>query len=260
MRSHAESAGSSWTRSRRSSGWSRSRVAARDELDRRHRAGVMVRVTAGRRGAHPRIHRDRPRGPEVRLLDHQRRRLAGRTPRARGPGPRAARPALPHRLPDLRLLGVRGRRPPGAGAPGPDQRGARREPARARPRRRLRHRLHHPGRPRRPRAAGHRDDQDRRARVPGPRHPRAAALDRAGPRDRRARDVHRLHRGHRQAGRPRRGSGAHLRQRRRRHERQHPHRPLRRRLLLHPGVPAPAMPRPCSPAWSASTARPATSW
>ena len=31
-----------------------------------------------RRGAHPRVHRHRPRGPEVRLLDHQRRRLRGR--------------------------------------------------------------------------------------------------------------------------------------------------------------------------------------
>ena len=38
--------------------------------------------------------------------------------------------------------------------------------ARDGPRRRLRHRLHHPGRPLRPGAAGHRDDQDRRARVP----------------------------------------------------------------------------------------------
>ena len=63
---------------------------------------------------------------------------------------------------------------------------------------------------------------------------RAAPVDRARPRDRRPGDVHRLHRRHRQAGRARRGSGAHLRQRRRRHERQHPHRPLRRRLLLHP--------------------------
>ena len=33
---------------------------------------------------------------------------------ARRAGPRAARPALPHRLADLRHLGLRGRRPPGA--------------------------------------------------------------------------------------------------------------------------------------------------
>ena len=35
-----------------------------------------------RRGAHPRVHRDRPRGPEVRLLDHHRRRLRGGPPGA----------------------------------------------------------------------------------------------------------------------------------------------------------------------------------
>ena len=64
--------------------------------------------------------------------------------------------------------------------------------ARDRPRRRLRHRLHDPGRPVRPRAAGDRDDQDRRARVPRARHPRAAAVDRARPRDRRPADVHGL--------------------------------------------------------------------
>ena len=45
----------------------------------------------------------------------------------------------------------------------------RRDDARARPRRRLRHRLHDRGRPLGPRAAGDRDEQDRRARVPGPR-------------------------------------------------------------------------------------------
>ena len=89
---------------------------------------------------------------------------------------------------------------------------------------------------------------------------RAAAVDRARPRDRRPGDVHRLHGRHGQAGRARRGSGAHLRQRRRRHERQHPHRPLRRRLLLHARL---ARRRPRRRRWrgsSASTARPATSW
>ena len=75
---------------------------------------------------------------------------------------------------------------------------------------------------------------------------RAAAVDRARPRDRRPGDVHRLHRRHRQAGRARRGSGAHLRQRRRRDERQHPHRALRRRLLLHPRVARLARRRRCS--------------
>ena len=36
-----------------------------------------------RRGAHPRVHRHRPRGPEVRLLDHLGRRAGRRTPGAR---------------------------------------------------------------------------------------------------------------------------------------------------------------------------------
>ena len=67
----------------------------------------------GRRGAHPRVHRHRPRGPEVRPLDHLRRRLGGRTPRAGRARPGAARPALPHRQPDLRL--VRASRWPPAG-------------------------------------------------------------------------------------------------------------------------------------------------
>ena len=88
----------------------------------------------------------------------------------RRPGPRAGRAALPHRLPDLRHLGLRGRRPPGARAARAGAERARDGAARAGPRRRLRHRLHHPGRPRRARRAGDRDDQDRRARVPGARH------------------------------------------------------------------------------------------
>ena len=36
----------------------------------------------GRRGAHPRVHRHRPRGPEVRLLDQQRRRAGRRRARS----------------------------------------------------------------------------------------------------------------------------------------------------------------------------------
>ena len=66
------SAGSSSTRSTRSSGW---------PSDRRRRAR---RTAAGHgpgdrrgRGAHPRVHRHRARGPEVRLLDQQRRRAGG---------------------------------------------------------------------------------------------------------------------------------------------------------------------------------------
>ena len=185
-RSTSASAGSSSTPSTRSSGWRP--ITA--ELGRTSR--VMVRVTAGVEAhTHEYIataHEDQKFGFSITSGDafEAVRRIEA------APGPRAARPALPHRLPDLRLLRVRGRGPPGAGAAGPDLRRARRGPARDGPRRRLRHRLHHPGRPVRPRAAGHRDDQDRRARVPRPRHPRAAAVDRARPRDRRPGDVHRL--------------------------------------------------------------------
>ncbi len=68
------------------------------------------------RGAHPRVHRHRPRGPEVRLLHQQRGRPRSGPSDPRGAGARAARPALPHRVADLRLLRVRGRRPAGARA------------------------------------------------------------------------------------------------------------------------------------------------
>ena len=166
-----------------------------------------------RRGAHPRVHRHRPRGPEVRLLAHRRRR------RSRPYGACSPRPAL-------ELLGLhshigsqifdtvrlRGRRPPGA--------------RRCTPRSRDELGVELPeldlgggfgiayttaGRPVRPGAAGHRDDQDRRARVPRARHRRAAAVDRARPRDRRAGDVHRLRGRHGQGGRARRRRRAHLR-------------------------------------------------
>ena len=70
------SAGSSSTRSTRSSGWPRSTA----ELGR-DRAGDGA-GDGRRRGAHPRVHRHRPRGPEVRLLDHLGRRPRGRTPGA----------------------------------------------------------------------------------------------------------------------------------------------------------------------------------
>ena len=49
--------------------------------------------------------------------------------------------------------------------------------------------------------------------------------------------VHGLRGRHGQGGRPRRGRHAHLRLRRRRDERQHPHRAVRRRLLLHHRLP-----------------------
>ncbi len=66
-------------------------------VDSFHEIDRLVALTAGRdrtdpghgarhrrrRGAHPRVHRHRPRGPEVRLLDHLRRRDGGGTPGAR---------------------------------------------------------------------------------------------------------------------------------------------------------------------------------
>ena len=116
------------------------RLDQRERDDPRHRR---------RRGAHPRVHRHRARGPEVRLLDHQRRRVAGRAAWSRPPTGSNLLGLHSHiGSPDLRQLRLRGRGPTGARAPGPHQRGARRHPARARPRRRLRHRVHHPGRPR----------------------------------------------------------------------------------------------------------------
>ena len=89
---------------------------------RRHRPGDGARDRR-RRGAHPRVHRHRPRGPEVRLLDHQRADAFDAVEAVRdGAGPRAARAALAHRLADLRLLRLRGRGPAGARAARPDRR------------------------------------------------------------------------------------------------------------------------------------------
>ena len=72
------SAGSSSTPSTRSSGCEQ--ITGRDRSSGRAGDGPGDRR---RRGPHPRVHRDRPRGPEVRVLDHRRRRPRGRTPRAR---------------------------------------------------------------------------------------------------------------------------------------------------------------------------------
>ena len=81
-----------------------------------------------RRGAHARVHRDRPRGPEVRLLARRRRgRRRGRQDPRRGRAG-AARLPLAHRLADLRHGRLRGGRPAGA-------RAARGGPRRARRRR-----------------------------------------------------------------------------------------------------------------------------
>ena len=66
-----------------------------------------------RRGAHPRVHRHRARGPEVRLLAGRRRRRRGGPPGRRAAGAAAGRPALAHRLADLRPVRLRGLRAPG---------------------------------------------------------------------------------------------------------------------------------------------------
>ncbi len=89
-------------------------------------ARVMVRVTAGVEAhTHEYIataHEDQKFGFSITSGDaFEAVRRVQRRPR-----PRAARPALPHRLADLRLLRVRGGRPAGARAAGADLRGARR--------------------------------------------------------------------------------------------------------------------------------------
>ncbi|GAA3296246.1 hypothetical protein GCM10020295_25530 [Streptomyces cinereospinus] len=84
------------------------------ELGTRQR--VQIRITVGGGGAHARVHRHRPRGPEVR---HPAGRRAGRRGGPAGPAARRAgadRDPLAHRVADLRHVGLRGRRPPGGGA------------------------------------------------------------------------------------------------------------------------------------------------
>ena len=226
------SGGSSWTRSTRSSGWRRS-SAARGQEPERDDPGDRRR-----RGAHARVHRHRARGPEVRVLDHQRRRVAGGA-------------AWSQAADGLNLLGLHSH----IGSQIFDSSGfevaARRVLA-------LQARISEElgvtlpeidlgggfgiayttqDDPSRPRAARDRDDQDRRARVPRAGHPRTTTEHRARPRDRRPVGLHRLHRRHRQAGRAGRRRGAHVRQRRRRDERQHPDGAVRRRLLVHRRLP-----------------------
>ena len=186
---------------------------------------------ARRRGPHPRAHRHRPGGLEVRLLA---RRAA--------PPREAVRAVLAE--PSLHLVGLHchigshifddvgfalaAHRMVGLLAEVRDEHGAR--AARARPRRRAGHRVRRRRRPDAGRAARRGAARDRAARVRGRRAGRAAAGRRAGPRDRRPDHRHRVRGGHRQgAARP-----AHLGQRRRRHERQHPHRAVRR--VLHGGA------------------------
>ena len=195
------SAGSSSTRSTRSTG---SAVTARACGARPAGAGPR---DGRRRGPHPRVHRDRPRGPEVRLLARRRRRPRGGRRVVAAPGlellglhshigsqifDTSGFEVAAHRVVALHAeVGCRGRR---RRCPSSTSAAASASPTRPRTTRPTRHS--------RDRAA-----RDRRARVPRARPARAAALGRAGPRDRRAGDVHALRGRHGQAGRARRGRG-----------------------------------------------------
>ena len=157
-----------------------------------------------RRGAHPRVHRHRARGPEVRLLDHlgDAFEAVRRVPARPGCGCSACTPTSAPRS----STPPGSRWPPAGCSPcTPRLRRARGGDARARPRRRLRHRLHHPGRPLGPRPARHRADRRSSSRSAGRLERGRPALSiepgRAivGPGD-----VHRLRGRHRQAGGARR--------------------------------------------------------
>ena len=100
-----------------------------------------------RRGAHARVHRHRARGPEVRVLPGRRSGGRRRRLRARVVVTAARRPALAHRVADLRRGGVRGVRPTAGGSALRHPRPTRRRAGRARPRRRVRDRVHVAGRP-----------------------------------------------------------------------------------------------------------------
>ena len=153
----------------------RDRPAGRDRPRAGRRRGRDGAPDGGRRGAHPRVHGHRARGPEVRLRAAGRRRSGAARAEVRGAVAGGA--AQPHRQPDLRHRRVRGGRPPRGAVPrraAPRARGRRaHRPHHARPRRRVRHRL--PGRrdaARRP-AAGRGAPRHRETRVPRRRPGRA---------------------------------------------------------------------------------------
>ena len=130
------------------------------------------------------------------------------------------------------------------------------EHRRAEPGRRLRHRVHAGRRPGR-----HQGRRAEPAGDPGLAVPRggpapAPADRRAGPGHRRAGHGHAVRGRHREG----RGRAADLRQHGRRHERQHPHRAVRRRVHLRAGLSGVRRGPPCCAGWSAGTARAGTSW
>ena len=176
------SAASSSTPSRRSAARRRSTPTSagcgRGVLRARHRR---------RRGAHPRVHRHRPRGPEVRVLPRQRRGGRGGAPgrsRCRSLELVGLHSHIGSQIFDTAGFEVSAHRRRRAGGRGP--RRARRRGRRARPRRRPGHRLRQRRRPARPRPrspSGCATSSTRSA--PAARAARAAAVRRAGPRDRR---------------------------------------------------------------------------
>ena len=225
------------------------------------RAPVLLRVTVGVEAhTHEYIataHEDQKFGLSITggaAAEAVRRALA-RT-RARAP-----RTAQPHRLADLRHRRLRGRGPPGAAAcTRDDRRRARRRAAGARPRRRVRHRLHQRARPARARRPSRRSSPGscvRECAALGVAVPRVSVEPGraiAGPS---TFTLYEVGRGQGRAARPRRAPA--LRRGRRRHERQHPHRPLRRRLLVHARLAGLDGAAGARPRRRASTARAATS-
>ena len=186
------------------------------------------------RGAHPRVHRHRARGPEVRLLARRRMPLRAPSRGARRARSRAARAALAHRLADLRHRRLRGRRPPRARAararcatstasscPSSTSAAASASPT---PRRTTRRRRHESGR-----RAGARSSERSARRSASPCRAVASSPAARSP----ARATFTLY----EVGTVKPvaldgGCEPDLRRRRRRHERQHPHRAVRRGLLL----------------------------
>ena len=123
-----------------------------------------------RRGAHARVHRHRPRGPEVR---HPARRRAGRRGRAAGAASSTGSSSSASTRTSGRRSSTRpaSRSPPTAssGCSSRDPRRARRRAARDRPRRRPRHRVHLRRRPARAARDRQGAQRDRHPRVRGRR-------------------------------------------------------------------------------------------
>ena len=90
----------------------RDRTPRRDRRSGRRRPGRAGARHGRRRGAHPRVHLDRARRPEVRTVAGQRRGDGGGATRVRHRSPATGRPAQPYRIADLRRRRLRTCRPP----------------------------------------------------------------------------------------------------------------------------------------------------